>query len=329
LRRAAVRGRLLRLIAVLALAALTAGPARAAGPIQLDAAVDRDQVTIDQRIRLTLQIEVPDGARITWPELPPRLAGFAVVEAAALDLPAEATHLAYAWLLEPERIGILTLPPLAVRVQEAGAGPAGMREVQSPPVTVTVVSILPEDVDLALHKDIAPPVTLRASGGGFLLWAALAALAGGLALLAVRRLRPRWARRASAPAPGLRAAHLVALDELDSLQQLHPADERGIEDYYLRLSAILRRYVERRFELEALSRTTEEVVADARASTEELRAQGERIGALLGPCDLVKFARRRPDDGEMSTALARARVFVTSTGDERRLVAIERGEAAP
>jgi hypothetical protein len=320
-----VRAGLLRLVAVLALVAPAGGEA---AEIRLHAAVDRDQVTIDQRIRLTLQIEVPDGARITWPQLPPRLAGFAVVEAAAVDQPARATHLAHAWLLEPEQIGILTLPPLAVRVQEAAAGPAGAREVQSQPLTVTVVSILPEDVDVTLHKDIAPPVPLRASGGGFLVWAALAVLAGGLALLVRRRLRERWRRPAAAPAPGLRPAHLVALDELDRLQQLQPADEGAVEDYYLRLSAILRRYLERRFELAALSRTTEEVVADARATGGEMRDQGEQIGAVLGPCDLVKFARHRPGGSEMSAALARARAFIASTADERRLVAIEQGEAA-
>jgi hypothetical protein len=314
------------LLALPALAPVVAA-AEAAAPIRLEAAVDRDHVTIDQRIRLTLQIEVPHGARVSWPELPPRLGGFAVVAAAALDMPAEANRLAYSWLLEPERIGDLSVPPLPVRVQEAGVSAARATEVQSPEVPVTVISLLPEDVDIALHKDIAPPVTLGASGGAGLLWLGLALLAGGLLFLLRRWQRHR--RRAAAPARGLLPADLEALAELDRLQALRADDDHAIETYYLRLSAILRHYLERRFALAALSRTTEEVVAGARRAAGEVSAQGERIAALLGPCDLVKFARHRPAPGERGEALAQARAFITGAGGDERMTAADRGSAPP
>jgi hypothetical protein len=115
-------------------------------------------------------------------------------------------------------------------------------------------------------------------------------------------------------------AHLVALAELDRLQHPELGDEERLEAFYIRLSAILRRYLGWRFGLRALMQTTEEFVAGVAGAERVLAPYRPLLGSLLASFDLVKFARYRPQHSEVEEALGRVREFIERTGDERVLV---------
>ena len=51
----------------------------------------------------------------------------------------------------------------------------------------------------------------------------------------------------------------------------------------------------------------------------------ERLGGFLSHYDLVKFARRRPQEPDMAEALGRAIAFVEETKDSSVRVAVARG----
>jgi hypothetical protein len=128
----------------------------------------------------------------------------------------------------------------------------------------------------------------------------------------------RRARRGMVVPP--QPAHLVALAELDRLQQAELGDEERLEAFYIRLSAILRRYLGWRFGLRALMQTTEEFVAGLPGAERVLAPYQPLLGTLLASFDLVKFARYRPQRSEVEEALRRVREFIERTGDERVLV---------
>jgi hypothetical protein len=216
--------------------------------------------------------------------------------------------------LEPEGVGPLTLPPLVVAVRDrAGAGET--REIRTDPVPITVTSIVPEGVDYTEPKDIAPPLSLARPGWPIAAWLLLGALAAviiaGVLFWRRRRRRPATVR----PQP----AHLLALAELDRLQQAGLEDQGHIDAFYVRLSAILRRYLGWRFGLRALMQTTEEFVATLPAER-GLAPYRPVLAALLANFDLVKFARHRPERRDMEEALQWVRDFVQRTGDEQVLV---------
>src|SRR6185312_15161858 len=78
-------------------------------------------------------------------------------------------------------------------------------------------------------------------------------------------------------------------------------------------SAIVRAYLERRYEIRAPELTTEEFLQEAvraRGLTAEHRAQ---LTAFLERCDRVKFAGYRPDETESLATLDAARAFVEDT----------------
>jgi hypothetical protein len=218
--------------------------------------------------------------------------------------------------LEPEGVGSLIVPPLVVAVRDRQVGDDAAQEIRTDPVPVTVTSVVPDGVDYTEPKDIAPPMSLPQPGWPIELWALLGVVAAAVAAAVLF-----WRRRGRRPlALRPQPAHLVALAELDRLQQAEFGDEEGLEAFYVRLSAILRRYLGWRFGLRALMQTTEEFVAGLPDAERGLAPYRPVLGTLLASFDLVKFARHRPQRGDVEEALRRVREFIERTGDERVLV---------
>ena len=311
------------------------GPARAEGagepdPVRQETSLDAVRVTleadrttipIDGHIRLTLAVEAPLHTIVTLPEIGDDLGPFVVASQSAFG-PSAASSGTELWrreyLLEAESVGELIVPPLTVTYREQIELEAPAHELRTEPLAITVISVLPADVDIAAPKDIAPPVPLPRSAASWLPWL-LGALAIGLAVLAVLAWR-RW-RRPRPAATALRPAHLLALAELERLQGQLPADQPGSEEVYVRLADILRRYVVWRFGQRASAQTTEELLASADRSGGPIAARRHLIGPVLAACDLVKFARHRPGPGDLQIRLRQARDFIEQTADEQVRVA--------
>jgi hypothetical protein len=286
--------------------------------VRLALEVDRQELAIDGRIRINMQLEVPPGRVAALPDLPDRLGRFAV----AVQSPAESSSEGGALVLrrhydlEPEAVGALTVPAFVIAVRDRQGSDGSVQEIRTEPVSITVTSVVPAGVDYTQPKDIAPPMALPPPSWPTALWVLLGMVA---ALVAAAAL---WWRRWSRRAVPVRAqpAHLVALAELDRLQQAEFGDAERFEGFYVRLSAILRRYLGWRFGLRALMQTTEEFVAGLSGGERALAPYRALLGTLLAGFDLVKFARYRPQRSDMEEALRRVREFVEGTADERVLV---------
>jgi hypothetical protein len=285
--------------------------------VGLTLAVDRQEIAIDGRICLSLELTMPADRLAALPDLPDRFGTFAVVvQSPTENSSGDGTmRLRRHYELEPEGVGPLAVPPLVVAVR--GPGSSGdAREIRTDPVAVTVTSVVPEGVDYTEPKDIAPPLSLPRPGLPIEAWALLGLVlaAIGVAVYVWRRRR----RRTVAVRP--RPAHLLALAELDRLRQAGLEDAGQVDAFYVRLSTILRRYLGWRFGLRALMQTTEEFVAGLPAAERGLAPYRPVLAALLANFDLVKFARHRPEREDTEAALSWVREFVERTGDERVLV---------
>jgi hypothetical protein len=125
--------------------------------------------------------------------------------------------------------------------------------------------------------------------------------------LLLRLLRRRRPVPVAPPIP----PHEVAYRALAELEGGALLDHGRFQDYYLQLTEIAKGYLQGRFGIHALDRTTEEL-------RQELLRTGERIVPLqadevirfLQACDLVKFARLRPELDEAAAALATVRQMI-------------------
>ncbi len=140
-----------------------------------------------------------------------------------------------------------------------------------------------------------------------------------LSLLALRAWR-RWQARQPAPATPAEALlpHVIALRRLQELEQLDLAGRGLVDQYYVRLSAILRVYLAQRFQIKAEESTTSEL---ARALSE--RGVGDAVVAqvreLMNGCDRVKFAEHQPRREIMAHWLAQSRNLVQQTAGDRQV----------
>jgi len=111
-------------------------------------------------------------------------------------------------------------------------------------------------------------------------------------------------------------AHVIALRELKQLKSESLWQNGKVKEYYTRLTEIVRIYIERRFGIMAMERTSYEII-------EQL---GERNGVdrkvvdLLEECfslaDMVKFARARPGEEDHESSLNTAFHFVKASFDQ-------------
>lgn len=210
-------------------------------------------------------------------------------------------------------LGEQTLPPLPFSIArpDGFGGRTELEPLRSGSVTLTV---RPPQPSLTDKKGDIRPIRGPYSPARWPWLTAAAALlaAAGAAAYAWLRRR-RTAPAAAAPPPDPRTPEEIALEELERL----PGSGLPVKELYDRLSDILRLYIRRRCAIDALAMTTGDLQrAMIRAATEpQARA---RTKALLERCDLAKFARFSPQDGEVQDDCKTAKEIVCLLSPERR-----------
>ncbi len=140
----------------------------------------------------------------------------------------------------------------------------------------------------------------------WLFWALAALALLTLAALVWRRWRNRARPAAADSAPAPDAEALQMLDALAADGRLDP------KKFYFRLSAVVRRYIERRFDFPAAEMTTEELLprVDRLPMAPEL---AQNLKTFCRAADPVKFAGAPADPDRMAHDLAFARDLVHRT----------------
>lgn len=134
----------------------------------------------------------------------------------------------------------------------------------------------------------------------------LALLAFVLIKLAARRKNSR------AESVKLEPPHIVAIKSLEALYNQKLWQKNRYKLYYTRLTDILREYIERRFGVNAMEMTSEEIIVALRGL--EIPEKNYReFKSLLENADLVKFAKYEPEADYNEQAYQTAYYFVEET----------------
>jgi hypothetical protein len=273
-------------------------------------------------LKLILTLEAPPEVRMTLPDVTKTLGPFEVVQhrtTGPLSLTPQTQQWQREYSLAVTASGSLTVPSLTVQIQAGDT----TQSLATDPLTITVTSLVPADADLASLKDIAPPVPLPYQGLPPWAWIVAGGL-GGMGLLAGGWWWYRRRQRAADVPLVQRPAHVLALVALEQLQRQELIGQERIEEFYVRVSTILRRYIELRFGLRAPEQTTEEFLISALATGGLIAAHRDLLEAFLQHCDLVKFARYCPTPSAMEETFESAKSFVEHTADMHVLVTVPR-----
>jgi len=292
------------LIALLLLAVGHAG-AQENGPVRATLSAPEGRLTVGDSIRLTLAVTHPAGYQVILPTVQPAWGDFTVVSQSPATTTAnadgtETTAAAIdARLFQP---GAFNTPPLEVSVTD---GQGGLQVVTAAPVAVNIASVLQEgDTEL---RDIKPQAALPIGPAA---WPWIAAgLAAAAALAGVIVWRTRRRRKVFVDN---RLPHEVALDSLTLVEGLRLPEQGRFKEHYTLVSDTVRTYVERRYGIPALERTTGEIRPDL-ARIELSSEVTAALIAFLQESDLVKFSKWTPDVESAYRLLAQGRLIVETT----------------
>jgi hypothetical protein len=237
---------------------------------------------------------------------------------------------------EPEATGEGLRKVFTLRLQHFAVGPAEVpgfpltwvgadgevHTVDVPPKPFTVDALLANETE-PQRRDEDPPISIEYPNtlAETVIYSALATLLVAMfAWLLWGRMRRRE-RPVVLPPPI--APHEQALGALRELENGELLAEGRFPSFYLELTEIAKGYMEGRFAIEALDRTTDEIRRELLRDTARIQPlSADEVVAFLQRCDLVKFARFEPDPEEAREALTRVRDMV-----ERSMVVAKKPEA--
>ncbi len=160
-------------------------------------------------------------------------------------------------------------------------------------------------------KDVKPPLDLPANF--WWIYFVVGLLALGLLAVLFRFLLKSWKAKSKPLAVPPLPPWVVAYQQLEQLVREDLPRQGRIKEYYIRLSDIVRRYIEGRFSIQAPEMTTEESLFSLRTSQALNENQKNFLKEFLICCDMVKFAKYQSNTDEMQKGYRLARQLVDET----------------
>lgn len=280
------------------------------GLIKVTVEVQPSPARLSDEPTLTLTIDSARGVVVDKPPFGEAIGGF-VIRDFREPLPetqGDREIRRQIYTLEPVQTGTQHLDPITVTFTDRRPQGDGKRHtVQTESLAVEVTSMLEAEVpSLDQLKPLAGPLELPSSPSRWLAW-----LGGGLLALVLAAGVGWWLvrrRRRLVPEKPL-TPHELAYLELEALVQENLSGT-DVKLFYVRLTGIVRRFIERTTGVHAPEQTTEEflrVIGCGQLFPEVERA---RLKAFLESADLVKFAAQEPTAADIEQTFRRAQAFL-------------------
>lgn len=159
-------------------------------------------------------------------------------------------------------------------------------------------------------KDVRPPVDLPTNY--FWLFAVLALLFIIAGIFFIRWIINKLKNK-KLPPEVIRPAWEIAKEELAALEKENLPAAGKVEEYFVRLSAIIRHYLERRFSVNAPEMTTDEFLIHIKTIAVLDLQQKDSLKEFLTLSDMVKFARYSSTSKETENSLTVAKRLIEET----------------
>lgn len=290
----------------LSVIALSAAEVADLGRDGVEIKVDAEPAVVDpaRDFFVTLTFIAPAGQTLHLGDLRDRFSGFRVAEDFAEDPVSAAdgkTTVVSRWRLVPEPVAAkYRLAPFLVTLDSAD-NPSNVVQFctravyfATPPAREAVTG----EMEVDPKKDL-PPLSWKLVGWCALALTALAGIVVGV-WWAVRKIREMVRVHRMSPIER-------ALYELDRLLAKGLPGRGFYKDFYVELTMVVRRYVQRKYGIKAPNLTTQEFFEELQKSENQTVTQSENLRRFLESADLVKFAgvEATPEMADAATSSAR------------------------
>jgi len=282
--------------------------------VNVKASIDSSELMIGEQTLYHIEVSGPASLRYIFPTFPgdSLITGLEILNRGKMDtvsINSERIELKTDYLVTSFDTGLYYIPPVKIL--------AGTDTIESNFLGIKVSTY---DVDTVKMKicDIKgvqqPPFVLS----DYLLETCLFLLLYALVLLFIwlylKKKFPRLKGEAATP-DILLPAHVVAIMELDRLKSEKIWKFGKNKKYYTELTGIVRKYIERRFQFNALEMTTDEILTLFKRD-KSTQSVYQNLSQILQLADLVKFAKIEPLESENELSIINAYLFVNQTKQE-------------
>lgn len=278
------------------------------GPLTVELELSPGSPQLSDEPQLTVIVTAAEGVDVTMPPFGRAMGEFLIRD--FYEPPPQTSNgnqvLRQVYTLEPQSAGTLLLRPMTVTfLDNRPDGDGQSHEVTTEPLKVEVSTMFGEGVPSLLDLQPAERPVPLPEPVNWQVWAWLAG--GGMVLLALL-----WfaARRLKKERPVMvRSPQELATEELNELlaSGLSGTD---VKEFFVQLTGVVRRYIERSTGVRAPEQTTEEFLREVSTTTLFSETDRSRLTGFLESADLVKFAGFRPEADAIADSTERARQFI-------------------
>lgn len=285
------------------------------GPVKVTVRVDHETAQVAEPIRLTLDVQAPQGARIELPQLAEKLGDFAVHGTERIqDIPTlegNSREWKLTTSLDTIKTGEVVIPALDVHYT-TDANASTFKTLSTKPIAVQIKSVLENRADPTKFRDIQDTVDVVVPETHSYAWLGwTTAGVGGAVAVALATLAIVKHRRGPSPAAW-------ALAAIADLRTLSITDNAGAEAAYNEVVDVLREYFELEFNIPALARTTREFLTETTKFVKLEPSSRDRLTSLASIADEIKFARLGVGEQQVHQALDQAEAFIHECEASRR-----------
>jgi hypothetical protein len=270
------------------------------------ATVSQDSISVGDRILFEATILVPKGASVIPPDVAAGFGKFVVKEWTTDKAEKKnADSLNYKYIISLYEVEQCTIPAVPFIQTLAGKNDT----LLSKPMPVRLVLIRNTDSANTSIKDLKPQQT---AGSPSFAWLWLVLGAGALTALFffARRFLGKRTRAAHSVPP--KPPYEEAIEALRMLEEQQYLGKGMLREHVFGLSDILKRYIERRFDVNAAEFTTEEMLGWIMTSS--LEPPEKKIAEwFFAATDPIKFAKMLPDNDTLHRFGHEVRQFLEQT----------------
>lgn len=287
--------------------------------VELRIAVSPKEPRLSDLVQMEIKLVHPKDVSVEVPAFGQSVGDFAVRDysekTSFSDLSVEGTNResrVFVYVLEPMSSGRHLIRSIPVAFERGEDANRTRSILQSEPIELMVRSEIEDSaIDLAGVDQMLDPISVPARS--WLAWSVLGilflVLGSVIAFVFVRR---RSLQETSyKPSPSQEAQQALDLLVREGLPQ-----QGRYKEFYIRLTSIVRNYIEGTTGLKAPEQTTEEFLVEMRQSRRFNPAQSMRLQEFLEAADMVKYAGQQPALDRIGFSVDRAREFISTTFEE-------------
>jgi hypothetical protein len=279
--------------------------------ITVNAKTDTNTILIGQQFHINLEASYPKNSNVSWFLVPDSIGKLQIVERGKIDTVANAAMLQLRQSITVTGFdsGMYAIPPFQLAYRNANDTTTYFATTNPLAITINTVAV---DTTKEI-RDIKGPIEVPYTFADFLPYI-IALLLAGLLAYGIYYYIKKSRQKTVVPVKYVpkRPAHEIALEDLIKLRDEKVWQQGNIKDYHTRVTEIVRTYIERRFKINALEFTTNELMSSLaiKSLNDDLRS---KLNFTLTLADMVKFAKGNPLPDEHEQSMSNSIAFIEAT----------------